>query len=105
MLVLFWSGDTLSLQSTDVDQNSTENFTNFISELTPHLEKCESGGRKRVPNDLRDFIEVMKSFELSIHGVPSVVTKRITSLAWHPNTSRPLIVVGDIVGSIGRSLS
>lgn len=86
-----------------MDQNSTEEFTKFVHELTFHLDKRESETRKRVPDDLCDFVKVMKSFELSSHGVPSVVTRRITSLTWHPNTSRPLIAVGDIIGSIGRT--
>lgn len=84
-----------------MDQSSLDESSIFVKEITPFLEKNESGVSGFVRNDLKEFVDLLKSFDVSTDDVNTVVPKKINSLAWHPNTSRLLLAVGDITGSIG----
>lgn len=57
---------------------------------------------KPARKDISEFLGVMKTLELTSEGIVSVVRRKITSLAWHPNSDRLLLAAGDFYGSIGK---
>ena len=97
---LFFPDAVVTLGNTYVDQSSVDDSSRFVSDITPFLEKDESSVSS--PNDLNEFVNLVKSFDVSADGMVTVLPKKITSLCWHPNTSRLLLAVGDVTGSIGK---
>lgn len=93
------------MKNTYVDQSSVDESSDFIRRIIPFLQNGDSDERVSMPNDLQEFIQLMKTLELSEDGIASLSScgkNRITSMSWHPNPTRLFLASANVFGTIGR---
>ena len=56
----------------------------------------------KLPSDLRQFLYLMKAFQVTDKKLSVAYYSCIHSLAWHPSYTKLLLAVGDKKGSIGK---
>nr|CAH0112228.1 unnamed protein product [Daphnia galeata] len=98
------SDATLTLKNTYVDQSSVDESADFVRGILPFLQNGDSDERVSIPNDLQEFVQLMKTLELSDDGIASLSSggrSRITSMAWHPNPERFILASANVFGTIG----
>ena len=72
-----------------------------MAEILPFLEIQES--KENVSTSFDDFVHSMKTFKLDYVGQAIDSNGRICSLAWHPNSSKPILAVGGSKGTISKT--
>ena len=60
---------------------------------------------KKLSPDLRQFLYLMKEFQVTDKKLSVSYYANISSMAWHPSSKDLLLAVGDKKGSIGNPLS
>ena len=96
----------LTLKNTYVDQSSVDESADFVRRILPFLRSGDSDERVSMSNDLQEFVQLMKTLELSGDGIASLSSggrSRITSMAWHPNPARFILASANVFGTIGNN--
>jgi hypothetical protein len=95
----------MTLKNTYADQSSVDESSDFIRGIIPFLENGDSYERVSMPNDLQEFVQLMKTLQLSDDGISSLSStgnRRITPMTWHPNPTRLILASANVSGTLGR---
>ncbi|EFX79300.1 hypothetical protein DAPPUDRAFT_319557 [Daphnia pulex] len=66
------TGAPMTLKNTFADQSSVDESSDFVRGIIPFLEKGDSYERVSMPNDLQEFVQLMKTLQLSDDGISSL---------------------------------
>ncbi|XP_046651661.1 WD repeat-containing protein 76-like isoform X2 [Daphnia pulicaria] len=98
------TGATMTLKNTYADQSSVDESSDFVRGIIPFLENGDSYERVSMPNDLQEFVQLMKTLQLSDDGISSLSStgnRMITSMTWHPNPTRLILASANVSGTLG----